>query len=59
MQWFWTDDLAAVLVEHVEVSPERLTSWCQRPVAYAAPEGAEALDVARALIQPAVASDAA
>lgn len=59
MRWFWTDDLAALLVEHGLVSPERLRDWTLRPVAYAAPEETEGLDLARALIGETAGTDAA
>ena len=49
MTWFWTDDLADLLIEHDGLRPETMTEWTQRPAALAAPEGTEALEFARAL----------
>jgi len=59
MRWFWTDDLAALLVEHGFVGSERLREWTERPVAYAVPDETEGLDVARSLIGDEPNSDAA
>jgi hypothetical protein len=50
MQWFWTDDLAVLLLEQGEVSPERVSGWMQRPAAYAAPDDAAPLETARLLL---------
>jgi hypothetical protein len=50
MPWFWTDDLAEILVEHAGSSPEALVEWTQYPTAVAVPDDAEPLDVARALL---------
>lgn len=50
MPWFWTDDLADLLVEHAGIRPESLVDWTQRPVALSAPEGLEQLEFARTLL---------
>ena len=50
MPWFWTDDLADLLIEQEGVRPEALTDWKQRPVALSVPEHTEPLDFARALL---------
>ena len=50
MPWFWTDDLADLLIEQEGVRPESLTEWKQRPVAISVPDNAEPLEVARALL---------
>ena len=50
MPWFWTDDLAELLVDHAGVRPETLDEWTQRPVALAVPEGVGPLEFARALL---------
>jgi hypothetical protein len=50
MPWFWTDDLAELLVEHAGVRPETLAEWMLRPVAISVPEGSEPLEVARSLL---------
>ena len=59
MQWFWTDDLAALLIEHGLVGPERLIAWINRPVAYSAADEAEGLEMARHLFGDAADTDAA
>jgi hypothetical protein len=59
MQWFWTDDLAAMLIEHGLVGPERLNAWTSRPVAYSAPDEADRLEMARHLIGDVADTDAA
>jgi hypothetical protein len=50
MPWFWTDDLADLLIEHDGLSPGAVAGWTQRPAALAAPEGTEALEFARAVL---------
>lgn len=49
MPWFWTDDLAELLIEQADVRAEILAEWTTRPVGLAVPEGTEPLQVARAL----------
>jgi len=50
MPWFWTDDLADLLIERDDLRPESMTEWTDRPSALAAPEGVDALDFARTLL---------
>lgn len=50
MQWFWTDDLAGLLLDTGEVGPEHVSNWIHRPVAYSAPDDAVALEIARFLL---------
>ena len=50
MPWFWTDDLADLLIEHEGVRPESLTEWKLRPVAIAVADNTDPVDVARALL---------
>lgn len=50
MAWLWTDSLAALLVEHDRVAPTRVAGWVDRPVAYRAGDGEEALELARGLL---------
>jgi hypothetical protein len=59
MQWFWTDDLAALLIEQGLVGPEPLSAWISRPVAYSATDEADGLELARHLFGDATDSDAA
>ncbi len=50
MAWLWTDALAALLVEQDQVAPARVAGWVERPVAYRAGDGEEALELARGLL---------
>jgi hypothetical protein len=50
MPWFWTDDLAEILIEQADIRPEALADWTRRPVALAVPDGAEPLAVALSLL---------
>lgn len=34
MAWYWTDDLARLVIEHDGVDPGRLTNWLATPSAY-------------------------
>ena len=49
MPWFWTDDLADMLVEHAGLSPESYAEWIERPTAYSAPDSTDPLEFARSL----------
>lgn len=51
MAWLWTDTLAALLVEQDRVPPARVAEWVDRPVAYRLAEEAEALELARDLLE--------
>ena len=46
MPWFWTDDLARVLVDSGRVSGERVQDWISTPVAIAFADGVEAIEAA-------------
>lgn len=48
MVWFWTDDLAAALIEAGDVSPEQVASWVANPQAVRATPG-DTLETARRL----------
>lgn len=50
MPWFWTDDLADLLIEHDGLRPESVSEWTQRPTALSLPEGVDALEYARTLL---------
>lgn len=50
MPWFWTDDLAELLIERAGIPPETLAEWTQRPVALAGPDGAEPIEFALGLL---------
>lgn len=50
MPWFWTDDLAELLVEQAGIRPETVVEWKQRPVALAGPDGTDPLEFAQALL---------
>lgn len=47
MAWFWTDDLARVLIDAGEAERSSVSGWLERPVAIAAPEESDPLDVGR------------
>ena len=48
MAWFWTDDLARLLIARDGVAPGAVAHWISAPIAHRA-EG-EALDIARTLL---------
>lgn len=54
MSWFWTDDLARLLIERDPVTASsvsgRLDEWSRRPEAYAAPVGSDAIEVALTIL---------
>jgi hypothetical protein len=47
MAWFWSDDLARVLLEAHEASEAEMRDWIQRPVAIAAAQDTDPLMLAR------------
>jgi hypothetical protein len=47
MAWFWSDDLARVLLEAGEASDAEMRDWIQRPVAIAAAPDTDPLTLAR------------
>ena len=49
MPWFWTDDLADLLIDQDGYRPDSLTEWTQRPAALAVPDGTDPLEYARSL----------
>lgn len=49
MPWFWTDDLAKMLIDQDGYGPDSLAEWTQRPAALAVPEHTDALEFARLL----------
>jgi hypothetical protein len=46
--WFWTDELARVLIERDGVDPQRLSDWITAPIAHRS--DADALEFARELL---------
>lgn len=48
MAWFWTDDLAHLLIARDDVSPAAVAHWISAPIAHRA--DSDALDVARTLL---------
>lgn len=49
MAWFWTDDLARLLLDAGLADEPSLRDWLARPAAVAGPEEADPLVLARAL----------
>ncbi len=47
--WFWTDDLARILVDAGLVSRERVQDWLDSPTGVAIGDGVDALEAAKAL----------
>ena len=50
MTFLWTDTLAALLMEHDGIAPERVARWRDHPVAYRLGEGMDPLVLARGLL---------
>lgn len=50
MPWFWTDDLADLLIDQDGYRPDSLSEWTERPAALAAPDDTDALEFARSLM---------
>ena len=48
MAWFWSDDLARILIEHDGVAPQRVADWLSGPTAHRSDLGA--LEFARELL---------
>ena len=48
MAWFWSDDLAKLLMERDGVSPDRLRDWLNGPTAHRS--DLDALEFARSLL---------
>ena len=57
MAWFWSDDLARVMLEAGEASEREVRDWISLPVAVAATADADPLEIARRLAGHAVESD--
>lgn len=51
MPWAWTDDLARRLIEHEGRASEDFATWLSRPAAIRIPDDADALDVAKELVE--------
>ncbi len=49
MPWFWTDDLARILVDAGLVSREHVQDWLDSPTGVAIGDGVDALEAAKAL----------
>ena len=50
MAFLWTDTLAALLMEHDRVAPDRVEEWRARPTAYRLGDGMDPLTLARDLL---------
>lgn len=48
MAWFWTDDLARLVIERDSVAAALVAHWITTPIAHRG--DGEALDIARALL---------
>lgn len=57
MAWFWSDDLARVMLEAGEASERQVREWISLPVAIAGTADADPLDIARLLAGHTVESD--
>ncbi|HSR14450.1 MAG TPA: hypothetical protein VLL51_01770 [Gemmatimonadales bacterium] len=51
MAWLWSDTLAALLMEHDLVCPDRVASMTAHLVAYRLAEGENPLDLARIVMR--------
>jgi hypothetical protein len=49
--WFWTDDLADLLIEQDGVDPATVADWKVRPAGLSAPETVEPLEYARMMLR--------
>jgi hypothetical protein len=50
MAWFWTDDLARILIDEGAVSREGVQDWINRPVGIAGAEDADPAQIGRRLL---------
>jgi hypothetical protein len=57
LAWFWSDDLARVMLEAGEASERQVRDWISLPVAVAGTADADPLEIARRLAGHAVESD--
>lgn len=55
MAWYWTDDMARLLLERGLVPVDRVGEWISRPVAFAGPTDADPVQVALLLMGDAAA----
>lgn len=51
MAWLWSDTLAALLVEHDRVRPERVVGMTERPIGYRLGADEDPLELARAVLR--------
>lgn len=50
MAWFWTDDLARILIDEGAVGREAVQDWISRPVGIAVAEDADPAQIGRFLL---------
>lgn len=50
MSWLWTDEIADILLERGLVSQTEVAVWKARPFAVATSDGADPVEVGRALL---------
>lgn len=50
MPWFWTDDVACLLIERDLVDPAQVQLFVERPYAVAMTDGADAVEVMLAVL---------
>jgi hypothetical protein len=50
MAWYWTDDMARLLLERDLVPADRMGEWMNRPVALAGPADGDPVCIALSLI---------
>lgn len=50
MAWFWTDDLARLLIETGRATESAVQDWLTRPVGVVADDGSDPLEVAAGLL---------
>ena len=51
MEFVWSDELAALLIEEDAMDPSQFRSWLSRPIAYRLPEDASPLVFGRRLLE--------
>jgi hypothetical protein len=50
MAWFWTDDLARILIEEGVVTRDAVQDWINRPVGIAVGDDADPTETGRSLL---------